>query len=125
MAEFLGAANLIPAQRAGDCALTPLGRLRVAAPLPWAEGQLAVRPERIVVGVPEGTLNRAECRVRDTVFRGAHVEACLTPDDTTGGDLDLRVRVAAHPRLQPGERVRIAIPPEALVPLVEDAVAEK
>ena len=126
VAEFLGAANLIPAQRAGDCALTPLGRLRVAAPLPWAEGQLAVRPERIVVGVPEGTLNSAECRVRDTVFRGDHVEASLTPEDMPGGsDLALRVRVAAHPRLQPGERVRVAIPPEALVPLVEDAVAEK
>ena len=125
VAEFLGAANLIPGRRSGDCVVTPLGELRVAAPLPWAEGQLAVRPERIVVGAPEGTLNSAECVVRDTVFRGDHVEASLTPEGMTGSGLDLRVRVAAHPRLQPGERVRVAIPPEALVPLVEDAVAEK
>jgi len=110
VAEFLGAANLIPARREGGGAETPLGPLELPAPPRWEQGNLAIRPERVeLVPEPRGH-NCLRVRVREVVYRGSHQEAWLEP----GG---LRVRAAAHPALRPGQEVAVHLPKEALVVL--------
>src|SRR5205085_10830278 len=54
VAEFLGAANLIPASRAtgvspvySSALNTHFGQLTIRTPPPWQSGTLAIRPERI------------------------------------------------------------------------------
>ncbi|WP_117236908.1 ABC transporter ATP-binding protein [Thermus sediminis] len=103
-AEFLGVANLIPARRVGEGVETPLGffPLRV----PWAEGLLAVRPEKVQVS-KEAFSGGLLARVREVVYRGAYLEAFLEPV--------LRVRTTL--RLAPGEEVFVRVPVEGLVVL--------
>ncbi|WP_018460549.1 ABC transporter ATP-binding protein [Thermus oshimai] len=104
VAEFLGVANLIPARRVGEGVETPFGvfPLRV----PWAEGLLALRPERVEV-FKEAVPGSFPARVREVVYRGAYLEAFLEPA--------LRVRTAL--RLAPGEGVFVRLPEEGLVVL--------
>jgi spermidine/putrescine transport system ATP-binding protein len=104
VAEFLGVANVIPARRVGEGVETPLGFFPLKAP--WAEGLLALRPERVQVAkepLPSGL----RARVREVVYRGAYLEAFLEPA--------LRVRTTL--RLSPGEEVFVRIPVEGLVVL--------
>jgi spermidine/putrescine transport system ATP-binding protein len=110
VAEFLGAANLIPARRDGSGVQTPLGPLELPTPPRWEQGHLAIRPERVeLVGEPRGS-NCLRAQVREVIYRGSHQEAWLEP----GG---LRVRTAPYPPLRPGEEVLAQLPKEALVVL--------
>lgn len=110
VAEFLGAANLIPASRNGSGAKTALGHLELPVMPQWEEGNLAIRPERVeIVPEPRGS-NCVQAQVREVVYRGSHQEAWLEP----GG---LRVRAAPYPPLRPGEEVVAHLPKDALVVL--------
>ncbi|RIH87557.1 ABC transporter ATP-binding protein [Calidithermus roseus] len=110
VAEFLGAANLIPASRNGSGVKTALGHLELPAVPQWEEGNLAIRPERVeIVPEPRGS-NCVQVQVREVVYRGSHQEAWLEP----GG---LRVRAAPYPPLRPGEEVVAHLPKDALVVL--------
>jgi spermidine/putrescine transport system ATP-binding protein len=73
---------------------------------PWAEGFLALRPERVEV-FREAVPGSFVARVREVVYRGAYLEAFLEPP--------LRLRTAL--RLAPGEEVFVRIPVEGLVVL--------
>jgi spermidine/putrescine transport system ATP-binding protein len=110
VAEFLGAANLIPARREGGGAQTPLGPLELPAPPRWEQGNLAIRPERVEIVREPRDSNCLRAQVREVVYRGSHQEAWLEP----GG---LRVRTAPYPPLHPGEEVLVHLPKEALVVL--------
>jgi len=110
VAEFLGTANLIPAKKSGSGAETPLGHLQVARLLPWSEGTLAIRPERVQICPTPPPVNGVAARVRDVVYRGSHQEVWLEPGN-------LRVRAAPYPALSPGQEVWAGLPPEGLVVL--------
>ncbi|MEN2981231.1 MAG: ABC transporter ATP-binding protein [Thermus sp.] len=104
VAEFLGAANLIPARRTPLGVETPFGPFPLR--VPWEEGLLALRPERVEV-FPHPVPGGVPLRVRQVVYRGAYLEAFLEPP--------LRVRTAL--RLGPGQEVFVRLPQEGLVVL--------
>ena len=123
VAEFLGAANIIPARRDGGRVLTNLGAFNLSrAPL-WDEGRLAIRPERIVLGEGEADGNWVRAmEVREAIYRGQSLDVWLTPGGSSEADLP-RVRVRTHSRnsLQPGDTVSLFFPPEDLVALEPQA----
>jgi len=117
VAEFLGAANIIPARRDGGRVVTYFGAFNLESAPRWDEGRLAIRPERIVLGEggADGNWVRA-MEVREAIYRGQSLDVWLTP----GGRAEApRVRVRTHSRdsLRPGDRVSLFFPPEDLVAL--------
>ncbi|MCL4455395.1 MAG: ABC transporter ATP-binding protein [Deinococcus sp.] len=109
-AEFLGAANLIPAKRAAGGAETRYGTFQLAEVPSWTAGHLAIRPERIGISAHEPAQNGLRSKVREVVYRGSYQEAWLDPGD-------LRIRFAPHPQLQAGQEIWAVLPKEALVVL--------
>lgn len=107
VAQFLGAANLIPAKRDGDKLETPLGRLVVEQMPSWNEGTLAIRPERIRVARGPVAVNGISAQVRELIYRGDHYEVFLSPGP-------LRVKVPPSERLQVGETVQLELPVDHL-----------
>ncbi len=112
VAEFLGAANLIPARRLNGVVETPLGRMRLKAQPPWESGTLAIRPEGVRLCAQEPAVNGVRARVRETVYRGDHVDLFVEP----GG---LRVRTPSAAGVGPGSQVWVQLPPERLEVLVD------
>jgi iron(III) transport system ATP-binding protein len=124
VAEFIGRTNVVDGVAEGPdlVARGPL-RLRVAAAGLKAGQPVAVsiRPHEIVLGrdggAPgPGAANEFPGTVGRVSFLGDAVDYEVRLDAT-----DLRVRVAAAPsvRLAPGTRVRLAMPVEACVPLLD------
>jgi spermidine/putrescine transport system ATP-binding protein len=124
VAEFLGAANIIPARRDaarrdGGRVVTNLGAFDLSRAPNWDEGRLAIRPERIVLGQGEADGNWVRAmEVREAIYRGQSLDVWLTP----GGRAEAgapRVRVRTHSRdsLRPGDTVNLFFPPEDLVAL--------
>ncbi len=104
-AEFLGAANLIPARRCEGGVQTEFGTLTVSQPVPWDEGTLAIRPERICFAsrdVPPG--NCVRLHVKDVIYRGDHLDVFLEPGA-------LRFSCEPSAQLRAGEEIDIALPP--------------
>jgi spermidine/putrescine transport system ATP-binding protein len=119
VAEFLGAANIIPARRDGGRVVTSLGAFNLACAPQWDEGRLAIRPESIVLG--EGRAddgNWVRARVCEAIYRGQSLDVWLTADGRPAAELP-RVRVRVHSRghLRPGDQVNLFFPPEDLVAL--------
>jgi spermidine/putrescine transport system ATP-binding protein len=112
VAEFLGAANLIPARRVNGVVETPFGRMALTAPPPWESGTLAIRPEGVRLCAQAPRVNGLRAQVRETVYRGDHVDLFMEP----GG---LRVRTASAAGVGPGASVWVQLPPERLEVLVD------
>jgi spermidine/putrescine transport system ATP-binding protein len=112
VAEFLGAANILPARRDGDQVVTDLGPLRLSEAPRWQEGRLAIRPERIQLEdeSPGGAFNWIRARVREAVYRGESLDLWLDPGP-------VRVRTDSRGHLGPGDQVSLFFPPDALVAL--------
>jgi spermidine/putrescine transport system ATP-binding protein len=120
VADFVGAANLIPATRiAPNRFAIPGGDLRATADAPpgappGAQVTLAIRPERASLGTEglPGTIAAATYDGADTTLHialpGGHILR-LRQTNTAG----------APPRHQAGETVNITIPPEAVIVLLE------
>jgi len=118
VAEFLGAANIIPARRDGGRVVTNLGPFALSRAPQWEEGRLAIRPERIVLG-DGGDENWVRAmEVREAIYRGQSLDVWLTPGDRAETESP-RVRVRTHSResIRPGDRVSLFFPPEDLVAL--------
>ncbi len=89
VAQFLGAANLIEAERISgepNVVKTALGNLTLESAPPWENGTLAIRPEGIVVRTDPPARNGLLAKVKEAVYRGDHVDFFLEP-----GDLRARV----------------------------------
>ena len=108
VAEFLGAANLIPATADGGAFMTALGPLTTERSAPWTTGTLAIRPERIAVVAERPVANGVRGTVREVIYCGdhldLHVEAALA----------LRVRAAAHTGIAAGQDVWLHLPSSEL-----------
>ncbi|HEX4953657.1 MAG TPA: ABC transporter ATP-binding protein [Thermoanaerobaculia bacterium] len=116
VAEFLGAANLIPVTANGSNGHVQAawGTLAVRERPPWREGLVAIRPERIRVNPerPASSENGFSARVTDAVFRGDCLDLWLAP-------MPLRVRTPPIEALEPGQQVWIELPVDDLEVLVD------
>ena len=121
VAEFLGAANIIRAHRDGNRVMTSLGSFNLSLAPQWDEGNLAIRPERIMLGDDPGTdTNWVRAQVREAIYRGQSLDLWLTAGNTPEQLVDdCRVRVRTHTKehLRPGDNVSLFFPPEDLVAL--------
>ena len=115
VAKFLGAANLISAQRVPGGVKTELGFLALEKTPPWDEGTLAIRPEWIRIGDTEPERNGIRARVSDVVYRGTNFDLWLEPGH-------LRVRTSSYKRIEPGREVWLELAPNELVILENDHV---
>jgi len=133
VAEFLGAANLIPAKslspRGGGREVeTPLGRLTLEDRSGWDHGTLAVRAENVLLCPTRPALNAVKAKVLERVYHGTHLEVLLEPlaleSRPPGGEgtagFTLKVRTAPSGPLEVGEEVWAQLPPHAIVPLREE-----
>jgi len=112
VAEFLGAANLIPG-RAGNGGIdTAIGFLKLNKMPGWKQGTVAIRPERIriVDGAPAN--NGVQATVTEAIYRGTNVDLWLEPGP-------LRVRTPAQRNFDVDAQLWLEIPPEGLVILDE------
>jgi spermidine/putrescine transport system ATP-binding protein len=110
VAEFLGSANLIPARWEGGRARCEAGELTPSTTPTWAEGTLAIRPERIAIRDGAPAANGVRARVREAVFRGDVVDLFCDP-------ASLRVRIPAGAAPVAGDEVWLELAPAHLHPL--------
>lgn len=120
VAEFLGAANIIQARREDGRVVTSLGSFDLSSDPQWEVGNLAIRPERILLGeAPADNRNWVQAQVREAIYRGQSLDVWLSPGQNSGGDeaFRLRVRTQSKDHLRPGDQVSLFFPPEDLVAL--------
>jgi spermidine/putrescine transport system ATP-binding protein len=112
VAEFLGAANLIPGRAANGGIDTAIGFLKLNKMPGWKQGTVAIRPERIriVDGAPAN--NGVQATVTEAIYRGTNVDLWLEPGP-------LRVRTPAQRNFDVDDQLWLEIPPEGLVILDE------
>ncbi|HSN96749.1 MAG TPA: ABC transporter ATP-binding protein, partial [Candidatus Nanopelagicales bacterium] len=80
IAEFFGAANLIPAQRIGERRVaTPLGELDIKTTPPWQSGTVAIHPEWIELCDERPAQNGVHVVIREIIYRGDHLELLMEP----------------------------------------------
>ena len=107
VAEFLGAANLLHGTAADGGVQTDLGLLTTRSRPPWAEGTLAIRPERIRLVPQAPSANGVQGRIREAVYCGDHVDLFVEPGP-------LRVRTDPSSPVRVGDQVWLELPPEHL-----------
>jgi len=108
VAEFLGSANLIAARKEADGTLaTVFGPLRTDEAVPWTEGTLVIRPERIRLASAEPGPNALQVRVRESIYRGDHLDVWVEPGP-------LRIRTAPNAPIKLGDLMWAQLPPEDL-----------
>ena len=104
IAEFFGAANLIPARRMGeDLVSTPVGELRVRSTPLWESGTVAIHPEWIELTDSPPAENGIRGVVRESFYRGDHVEIIIDPGP-------LRVQVSPRLSAAPGTHLWLVLP---------------
>ena len=106
VAEFLGAANVLEAERVGPAGSssvrTTIGQLEAESPPHWERGLVCVRPEHVRVKSLGDGGGAAHARVREVVYRGDHAEVWLDA-------LDVRAKVAAAAAPRLGDTVQIGV----------------
>ena len=110
VAEFLGAANLIQGNGSNKGIETQLGFFHLNCEPKWNKGSVAIRPERIRIGTARPERNGVRAQIREAIYRGTNLDLWCEPGP-------LRVRTPAHRNHQPGDKVWLELPPEALVML--------
>ena len=112
VAEFLGAANLIEGRGSDGGVETDLGFLDLTGSPQWAQGTVAIRPERIRIAGCEPEKNGVKAKVTEAIYRGTNVDLWLEPGP-------LRVRTPAQREFEVGDQVWLELPREGLVILDE------
>ncbi len=113
VADFLGAANLIPVNSVnGNQANTVCGHLHLDKTPTWNTGTLAIRPERILVHSQAPSHNGFSGIIRDAIFRGDHVDLHVEC-----AHLTLRVRAPTTSVCGVGNRIYLELPTTALLVL--------
>ncbi len=108
IAEFFGAANLIPARRIGEQRVaTPIGELSIRTTPSWDSGTVAIHPEWIELTDGRPPENGIPGVVRDRIYRGDHVELLVEPGS-------LRVQVSPRLRASPGASIWLLLPVDRL-----------
>ncbi|WP_316899417.1 ABC transporter ATP-binding protein [Pseudodesulfovibrio indicus] len=108
VAEFIGTANILEAERRNDQVFTHAGQLTVPSPPQWKRGALVIRPEGIVMRDKEPEANGVLATVTETFYRGNFLDITLDP-------AGLRMRCAPHKKLQVGDKIWVELLEDALV----------
>ena len=115
VATFIGSPsmNLLPAPRSGDGIALPGGG-KVTGPLQAPQGSftLGARPEDIVLAAPDAGIRGFTTAVEVTAVELVGAESYVYGTTTDGSTLVFRV--AGRSGLEPGARVHVAAPSEAL-----------
>lgn len=117
VATFIGVANLLGGEVDGSVATTPLGRVRLVAPLPPGRALVLVRPEHVELApdasdAPDARGPGADAapgrggRIVQRRFAGAELHYEIATDD--GLSVWVEAGAAAR-RLRVGDRVRLAL----------------
>ncbi len=116
VAEFLGAANLIPAERQGSDGgarvTTPFGELVLRTAPAWRRGTLAIRPERICLREAPPERNGFRVTVRESVYRGDRFDVWVEPGP-------LRLHAPPSWAVDRGQMLWVELPAEHLEALVD------
>ena len=108
VAEFIGTANILEAERRNDQIVTHVGKLTVPSPPQWKHGALVIRPEGILLRDQEPEVNGVLATVVETFYRGNFLDITLEPGN-------LRMRCAPHMKLSVGDKVWVELLQDALV----------
>ena len=108
VAEFIGTANIIPAERNGGKMVTPVGKLELPTLPDWKEGALAIRPEGVLLRDSEPAKNAVRATVTEAYYRGNFQDITLEPGK-------LRMRCAPHKKIAVGDTVWVELLEDALV----------
>jgi spermidine/putrescine transport system ATP-binding protein len=112
VAEFLGAANLIPGRVGSGGIDTDIGFLQLNKMPGWKQGTVAIRPERIRIADSAPEKNGVKAKVTEAIYRGTNVDLWLEPGP-------LRVRTPAQRNFDVDDQLWLELPPEGLVILGE------
>ena len=112
VAEFLGAANLISGRAANGGIDTEIGHLQLDKMPGWAQGTVAIRPERIRICESAPEKNGVKAKVTEAIYRGTNVDLWLEPGP-------LRVRTPAQLNFDVDNELWLELPSEGLVILDE------
>ena len=110
VAEFLGAANLIQAERTAGGVRTEIGTFSLDRAPDWSEGLVAIRPEWIKIRESQPEQNGILATVQDIVYRGTNFDLLLSPGA-------LRVRTNSFKHFKVGDQVWLELPTKELVVL--------
>jgi hypothetical protein len=85
----------------------------------WQQGTLCIRPERIRLGLHEPPANGVRVHVRESIYRGDHMDVWVERAGGGGPETLLRVRTAPGAAAAAGESLWAQLPPESLEALVD------
>ncbi|BCS89763.1 ABC transporter ATP-binding protein [Pseudodesulfovibrio sediminis] len=108
VAEFIGTANILEAERRNDQIITSVGKLTLPTLPQWKRGALVIRPEGIRLRDEEPKKNGVLATITETFYRGTFLDITLEPGQ-------LRMRCAPHKKLAVGDKVWVELLEEALV----------
>ncbi|MBN8525299.1 MAG: ABC transporter ATP-binding protein [Planctomycetes bacterium] len=114
VAEFMGSANVLTATCDGsDTAACGFAPLRLAAPAPWRQGHIAIRPEDIEVREIQPAVNGVRGTISERLFRGDHWELLVD----VHGEHPMRVITEPDQVHSEGEEIWLELPPDDLLVL--------
>lgn len=108
VAEFIGTANIIDAQREGAVMNTPVGDMQLPELPEWKDGALIIRPEGVRLRSDKPEKNGVQATVSEAYYRGTFLDITLEPGN-------LRMRCAPHKKITVGDSVWVELLEDALV----------
>ena len=112
VAQFLGAANLLPGSFHDGVFHTDFGRLELEKPPPWKKGIIAIRPEWITLSDTKPETNGIRATVSEIIYRGTNRDLWFEPGP-------IRVRSSTYKNFKIGDELWLGLAPKELVVLDE------
>lgn len=112
VAQFLGAANLLPGSFHDGVFHTDFGRLELEKPPPWEKGIIAIRPEWITLSDTKPETNGIRATVSEIIYRGTNRDLWFEPGP-------IRVRSSTYKNFKIGDELWLGLAPKELVVLDE------
>jgi len=112
VAEFLGAANLIPGRFENGLFHTDIGSFVLSKPPAWNQGLVAIRPEWITVSETQPAQNGIRAKVSEIIYRGTSRDLWFEPGR-------IRVRSSTYKHFSIGDEAWLEFAPSELVVLDE------
>jgi spermidine/putrescine transport system ATP-binding protein len=112
VAQFLGAANLIPGSFHDGLFHTDFGMLELEKQPRWETGVIAIRPEWITLSDTKPEKNGIRATVSEIIYRGTNRDLWLEPGP-------IRVRSSTYKNFKIGDELWLELAPKELVVLDE------
>ena len=118
VSQFLGACNLLEAQRTAgtDLVQTPVGPLRLAGPAPRDKFTLAIRPEKVLLSATGSGENQIKVRIEQLLYVGSETHYLLRAGHQTLRAAAMNIQVGSQ-GFEIGQDAVAHLPPAALLVL--------